>query len=345
MQLKRVIFWSCKTVIATLFSFLLLSLFTVIYNNTGIHIANPSGATDYFWKPNQLKTTMCEGFSELRMDENGCNNVDSQDENIDILLMGSSHMEAVQVSKYENTGYLLNHALKDKRVYNIGMSGHTIYHCANNIEDAIKVYSPKGFAIIETATVELDIQSMKMVLDSTYPHIDSYDKGLVYLVQKNIPAAKVLYKQIGRWRAAENNEPAAPKKEKIDASDHNYLEILEKFLSKAAAPVQQKGAKLFIFYQPDTKVDSFGNLLTPTDPMALAAFEAACEKNGIIFVDMTDSFQELYDTEYTLAHGFPNTAVGEGHLNAAGHRAIAEKLIAVIQKEYERQEGNPDVSE
>ena len=60
---------------------------------------------------------------------------------------------------------------------------------------------------------------------------------------------------------------------------------------------------------------------------------------------MTDSFQELYDTEYTLAHGFPNTAVGEGHLNAAGHRAIAEKLIAVIQKEYERQEGNPDVSE
>lgn len=345
MRLKYIFYWLVKAITAGIISLILLSLFTILYNNTGVHIENPSGATDYFWKPNQLKTTMSEGFSRLRMDENGFNNAASEDEDIDILLMGSSHMEAVQVSKYENTGYLLNKALEDKRVYNIGMSGHTIYHCANNIENAIKEYNPKDFVIIETATVKLDMQSMEKVLDGTYPHIDSYDKGLLYLIQKSIPAVKTLYKQIDQWRTAENTESAAHKNGTKFSSGNSDIEILEKFLAKIVSPVYSRGTKLIIFYQPDTRIDSLGNLITETDPIALAAFEKACEKNGIIFVDMTDSFQNLYRREYTLAHGFSNTAVGEGHLNAGGHRAIAEKLTAVIQKESELWEENTDVSE
>jgi hypothetical protein len=45
---------------------------------------------------------MTEGFSWLKMDDSGFNNVAFDDvgsEQPDILLMGSSHMEAVQVVK------------------------------------------------------------------------------------------------------------------------------------------------------------------------------------------------------------------------------------------------------
>lgn len=50
---------------------------------------------------------MLEGMAWFRMDDNGFNNVDAEDGDLDILLMGSSHMEAVQVDPTENTAYLL----------------------------------------------------------------------------------------------------------------------------------------------------------------------------------------------------------------------------------------------
>lgn len=68
-----------------------------------------------------------------------------------------------------------------------------------------------------------------------------------------------------------------------------------------------------------------------TDNLYLDCFASTCEDLGIVFVDMTDSFKDLYATEHQLAHGFINTAVGSGHLNKYGHRVIAEKLAEVIQ--------------
>ncbi len=48
---------------------------------------------------------------------------------------------------------------------------------------------------------------------------------------------------------------------------------------------------------------------------------------------MTASFIKLYEQNHILAHGFINTAVGEGHLNKYGHKAIAEAVAAVIKED------------
>ena len=86
-----------KIVMAGLVSLLVLTLVTYVYNFTGIHIKNPYGATDYKWESRQLKSNMTEGFSHFRMDDNGFNNTEHDfiKKEPDILLMGSSHMEAV----------------------------------------------------------------------------------------------------------------------------------------------------------------------------------------------------------------------------------------------------------
>lgn len=68
-------------------------------------------------------SNMKEGFSWIKTDANGYNNA-SIPENVDILLMGSSHMEAVQVSQSENTAALLNTMLPGMKTYNTGISGH-----------------------------------------------------------------------------------------------------------------------------------------------------------------------------------------------------------------------------
>jgi hypothetical protein len=93
---------SIQLLLAGAVSLAILSIFTLLYNFSGIHIENPSGATDYKWQSGQRKATMTEGFSWLKMDDSGFNNVAFDDvgsEQPDILLMGSSHMEAVQVVK------------------------------------------------------------------------------------------------------------------------------------------------------------------------------------------------------------------------------------------------------
>ena len=103
---KRMIKTVVRVIVAGMVALIILSIFTMVYHFTGVHISNPSGATDYYWAPNQLKTTMTEGFSWFRMDENGFNNKTIPDK-VDILLMGSSHMEAVNVTQSDTTSSVL----------------------------------------------------------------------------------------------------------------------------------------------------------------------------------------------------------------------------------------------
>ena len=79
-------------------SLVLLSIFSIIYGLSGIHISNSSGATDYKWEPYQFKSTMIEGFACMKLDEYGFNNPNcSFITPVDVLIMGSSHMEAVNI--------------------------------------------------------------------------------------------------------------------------------------------------------------------------------------------------------------------------------------------------------
>lgn len=306
---------------------LILSLYVLCFSNSGVHITNTTNATDYKWESYQKKSKTDEGFAWITLDEDGFNNRSIPD-SIDILLMGSSHMEAVNINQDENVGTLLNETLNDKNLYNIGVSGHTIYTCVQNISDAVYYYSPSDYVILETSEILLNKKSMLSVVDNEYPEIPSYDSGIVYILQKKLPVVKALYKALDDWRSADNRSVA--NKSVPKEVDSEYIDILNQFLSKAASGVSTSGAKLIIFYHPTTEIDEEGDLINTTDQEALSAFQDACDKNGIIFVDMTPDFERMYEEEHILAHGFINTAVGTGHLNKYGHKAIAERLTEVI---------------
>jgi hypothetical protein len=120
---------------AGLVAVVILSLFTLIYSYSGTHVDNTSGATDYRWMAGQYKSNMVEGFTWTKADANGFNNTyPNHYWGNGILLMGSSHMEAFNVPQDKNTANVLNSLLENNNsnmhVYNIGMSGHTIYRCA-----------------------------------------------------------------------------------------------------------------------------------------------------------------------------------------------------------------------
>lgn len=321
---------SLQLIFAVTISLVILSVFASFYNYSGIHIENPTGATDYKWQSWQRKATMTEGFSWLKMDGSGFNNADFGDsgsKQLDILLMGSSHMEAVEVASDENTGYLLNKLAPNYRTYNIGVSGHTIYTCVNNMQSAVKEYTPNQYVILETSTVELDVEKMLQVIDGEYTHTQSYDSGILYLLQKYIPATKNIYKAIDEWRGSTVDDDTKEdtgttlNKSNVQAL---YYNTLISFLQKAYS---DSNGKLVIFYQPNTQIDETGSLADNNDREYRDLFASACDTVGINYIDMTDDFRNLYEDEHILAHGFTNTAVGVGHLNKYGHQVIAERLV------------------
>lgn len=329
--------WCIKAGIAGAASVALLSLFTLVYSNSGVHIANPSQATDYFWEPRQYKANMTEGFSWLRMDASGFNNEKDLADlgGVDILIMGSSHMEAVNVGRAENAGALLNAMLPEYKTYNIGISGHTFYHCVNNLEDALSFYQPTKYVVIETDRIALDPAMMESVINGGFAHIASYDSGWMYTVQKAVPAVLPVYRQLENWRAASARQPAdtiaaaSAGEGDSGASGEEYREVLDRFMGEIKRLCGDR--EVLVLYHPQTRIDAAGNFIAG-DPATADVFRSACENNGLHFIDMEADFKALYEEKYILAHGFINTEVGAGHLNRYGHKVIADKIMNTIQE-------------
>lgn len=189
-----------KIVFAGVISALILNVFVVFYGYSGVHVENKTGATDYTWLSHMLRTNMEEGFSIFHFDSYGFNNIVHDDHNADILLIGSSHLEAVQVKPSENIGALLNQLLPDYKTYNIGISGHNIYTSVKNLKSAVSYYQPSRYIILETNQVALDKDKVDEVLEDKYPKIPSYSKGLFYKSQIYFPVIKTLYKKLSDWK-------------------------------------------------------------------------------------------------------------------------------------------------
>jgi len=324
-----------KAGVAMVLAIVLLSVFTFIYSHSGVHITNETGATDYKWKSNQFRANMSEGFSWMRMNADGFNNAfDLSDKpNINILLMGSSHMEAVNIPTDKNVGYLLNDRMPEWITYNIGISGHTIYQCANNLSNAVAYYNPKDYIVMETDRVVLEVNKMADVIDGRFSRIPSHDNGLVYKVQEYIPCLLPLYREMKNWMSAGNLAPAADNIKNEDMADKQHTEeyeiMLDRFLSKIREDAGD--CKVVIFYHPETMLDESGEILLKNSEEA-ESFAAACSKNDIEFINMYDDFKNAFITDHVLAHGFSNTAVGSGHLNIYGHELIANRLIMLIRE-------------
>ena len=112
---------------------------------------------------------------------------------------------------------------------------------------------------------------------------------------------------------------------------NQYFETLNKFFAFARSQVPNN-ITLVIFYYPSIKIDREGKLLlNESEKNYVNGFEKACKDNNIIFVNMTQEFENLYKEKHVLPFGFVNTRPGGGHLNVYGHQVISKKLAEIIQ--------------
>lgn len=342
--MKKVSIQILKLILSGCISLALLSLFCYFYNYTGRHVINEDGSTDYKWEANQYFSNMKEGFAWFRFDADGFNNPSDAaftGEPVDILLLGSSHMEAVQIPKDQNTAALLGTYFPEKHVYNLGVSSHTIFSCVQNLPAAVEKYKPTSYVILETDSIAFDVDAMRNSAGGVYPEVETVQSGILYEVQKRIPAVKSLYKAYVDWKNVsawhgsqiQFEGPAEPFIIPEEAWVE-YEEVLRDFLGKAKASMPAS-CQLLIFYHPRTLLDEAGEYHAPDAGRAGKLFVQVCKELDIIFVDLSEDFEKLYVRENILAHGFINGGVGIGHLNARGHQVIAEVLYKTILEREE----------
>ncbi len=301
----------------------ILNIICIFYYNIPIHNQCNDGATDYKWQPNRFYSRATEGFAVGKINNDGYTNMFDYDKNsnIDILLMGSSHMEAFNVAMDESTASRLNFYFNMNRVYNIGISSHTLLNCINNIDKAINKYNPK-YIILETGTITFSNDDLQNLISNQYKKIPSNSNGIIGLLQKN-QVLRLLYKQYRGFKSKKSEDL-----EDVN-NDFNYSyeyekntlnqKLLQEVIKKVKKIISKNEIKLIIMYHPSTTLANDGSLILSSEHENIEGFKEICEQNDILFLDMSDKFREEYEKNYILPYGFNNTSVGTGHLNKYGH--------------------------
>ena len=331
--MKQVFKWLIKAAAAGLIALGALCLWCALYYNVPVHYTNETGATEYRWESSKFYRKGTEGFAFGRTNNDGFNNLKdfTPGERIDVLLMGSSHMEAMNVSQDENTAARLNDMLGgEKYVYNIGVSGHTLMYCLKHLEDALSTYGPREYVVIETRDVGFPQQEMEQVLEGSLPDIPSQSGGLIGLVQK-LPYLRLFYTK--HVKGADDVDAAkALGAGQQERDDEKCTELMGKLMEMLSTECSAAGVRPIVVYHPTLYVDEAGEAYTQTEEAELRRMQAACEDAGVTFVDLTESFLSAYEGQHRLPYGFLNTAPGKGHMNSFGHSLFAQGVYEAIEE-------------
>ena len=329
-MIRRFFKWTGKAVGAGLLALALLNLFCVFYYNVPVHYTNPDGATEYKWETRRFYSRGTEGFALGRTNSDGFNNLRdyAPGEAVDILLMGSSHMEAFNVAQDENAAALLNERYGGERyVYNIGTAGHTLLYCVKHLDRALSVYAPSGWVVLETMSLDFAPEDMNAVVGGSYPDIPSRSGGLLTMLQK-IPVLRLFYTKYIKYGELFSGM-ADGQYEEGAAFSGDYAASLEGLLDKLARESQAHGVRALVVFSPPVLIAPDGGAYTETDPEKLAVFTRLCGEKGVEFLDLTEVYLDAYD-RHVLPFGFSNTAPLAGHLNRDGHRLFADAVAARI---------------
>lgn len=320
-----------KILIAILVAVVLLSLLLFFYRFAPPHIDNVNGDTDYVWLPNYFHSKMTEGVAFGRYDAQGFNNISVVD-NPDVLVLGSSHMEATEVMPNQTMSYLLSQLLKGRySVYNKGISGHNLYKICQYLPRNLEMYErhPK-IVILEISGVSVSYQGIREIFNKNVKRVKSHGLGTIGMMQL-VPVFRLLYLQISNgllnlfFFKRENGfaEKNASQSRNVDEKPYHqlctYLQSME----------NKYGSQIIIVYHPTGELRKDGTILfKPSEEKDL--FKKTAEDNGITFVDMADDFEKMYYESHHVAHGFVTGKLEYGHLNKYGHEAMAKTLYRTI---------------
>lgn len=308
----------------------ILCLIFACYSTIPVHVTNKNGNTDYVWPANARWMKMTEGISFGRYDANGYNNLEVVDDP-EILVLGSSHMEATDVMQEENASALLSEYLNHEyTVYNQGISGHDFLKICKYLPVTLSLQDAK-YVVIETSSTTFTEENIEKLLSGNMKATESHEDGLVAKLQK-LPFLRLAYHQL-EGGLLDLFMPEEDETEEIKEDNHKEdsinAEVYNRLFSYIDSVTSECEAKIIVVYHPTGELQEDGSVLFPEES-GKEQFSENCRKQGITFLDLTEAFYKLYNDEHKLPHGFVTGEIGVGHLNRYGHKAMAQEVAKAI---------------
>lgn len=306
-----------KMFLSLLISFCILNIICFFTYNIPERVKDESGSVEYKWPAKSFYSKCNEGFSFGFINNDGFNNSFdySSEQQIDILFMGSSHIEGFNIPNNKNVTELLNNET-EYTVYNIGVSEHNLPICIGNMENAIKKYQPSKYIIIDSQQISFSEDGISQAFNENLP---IYSDGIMSLLQKfkylKLIRAQMANTNQTNWLSYSNNEKA-----------------VDNMLRKAGELCEQNGVKLIIVFHPHFTINNDMSATFLYNDDHYNSFKLSAEKYGIEIINMEDIFLTNYTKHNIIPYGFYNTSIGEGHLNVSGHRMIASEIEKVIEE-------------
>ena len=320
----------CQWALALLAGFFIVNALCFAYERQPGWLYTPDGPSASVWRPGAVIVHGTEGYGISKVDENGFLNSDGTLAERYVLMMGASHTQGKEVSPGQRYSTLVNDYFSGGSgfltAYSIASDGHFLPSQIRHFRAAVEAFPNAGAITIEIGSTDDSPQELH---DARKQPV--YDPGnggfnnlspvsrLKLAAKEGLPLLSLLKKNVQtlRAQAAEGSEDLYDYETELDAA-------LALIRSEFDGPIA-------FVYHPTTSLASDGTLqLGYSDTWE--AFCRLCEKHGIDVIDTGSRFQKLYETEGQLPYGFANTAPGEGHLNALGHRILAEEIIAYLEE-------------
>ena len=320
--------WILKALLAGLAAFALLCAVCAFYFNVPVRISNPDGATEYKYEPDRRYYRGIEGFGYGRTNNDGFNNLRdyTPGEEIDVLLMGSSHTEGFCVPQSDSAAAVLNRLFDgEKYVYNIGLGAHTFPYCAKHLDTALSHYAPTDAVVLELAALSYDPAVLDAAADGTLKDMSSHEGALITALQK-IPYLRLFYTKYfqGGGQAAEAGSTES-------AASGDFEASLSRLLHKLGETGRAHGVSVILAYTPTVLPNADGHIEAQEKPGERELYQRLCAENGVVFLDLTEkNIAAALDGQ--LPFGFANTTPGTGHINRLGLRIFAEGVYEQLAK-------------
>lgn len=329
----------------------ILSVLMCAYSFIPVHIENPNGNTDYIWPAGSVWFRATEGIGWGKYDGNGYNNP-TVIEHPDILLLGSSHMEAQYIPQNDAMAAVMCDLFDGEHtVYNMGISGHTFFKICQYLPRNIELYRDSvKYVILEAYFVNVTQNDVNEVMEHKVDFASSHLNPIMKFVN-DVPGLRIIdhQRKVGFFDLFKN--PEDRKRSAFSLDEENYpsdvsesdLPAYDTLFEYLSSIEKDTGVELIVFYHPTESFDSEGHILFERGE-AYEAFAGAAEKHHIDFVDASEEFTRMFYRDHHVAHGFCTGKLGAGHLNSYGHRASAEVLVRFI-REKEKKEAAADVND
>lgn len=303
--------------------------------------------------PNSIIVRGAEGYGINAVDENGYLNDSTLPlKEHYILLMGSSHAEGLQVMQGNTMTSVLNRMLdpNERTVYNIGTAGQTFPLIAEGFRAAVEEFPNAEGVMMEISQLDFSDADFDRMMDqavyspeSTGPALEQ-SLGFARRLRNNIlgllPVISQMRQQIDSINFSmsdafgiaaflkRNQQPiAASETAAQDVMTQTGGSTYAERIGQVLAMLREEFDKpIIILYHSGVTLLPDGQLQIDRDMRYYDDFKNACERNGIVFLDVGDTFLRAYEADHSLPYGFQNTTMPSGHLNTLGHKIVAEEL-------------------